>query len=434
MSIQSKTITNEFQEPFPFVEKISKKRGVLLLRWLLIIATSYLIIFGKQADVADYSKHLLILSLLLSNVILSYLPDRFFFHPRFDYILVISDTILVSMGIYYAGLITSDFYLIYFLIIFFATFGGDFKVVLINTCVVILIYSVLVFRVSTDFTNTELYLRIPFLFIVSLFYGFLVEMLKRERMKAEIINGKNERLIALDRKKTDFLNMVAHDIRTPLTAIKGYAELMLHYDETRETQKDFLHIILKEIDRLALLVNEFLDTAKIEAGLIQYKFIALDLTDLIHYFSDIFSKESAAKEIDRKTKIEDNLPRVKGDWDRLGQVLSNILGNAIKFTPKGGMITIEAKRLGEKEIVVAVSDNGPGIPVELHEKIFNLFYQSDDSDIKAKGGTGLGLFIAREIVKKHGGRIWVDSELGRGSTFYFTLPTERASVSDRRGQ
>ena len=434
MSIQSKTITNEFQEPFPFVEKISKKRGVLLLRWLLIIATSYLIIFGKQADVADYSKHLLILSLLLSNVILSYLPDRFFFHPRFDYILVISDTILVSMGIYYAGLITSDFYLIYFLIIFFATFGGDFKVVLINTCVVILIYSVLVFRVSTDFTNTELYLRIPFLFIVSLFYGFLVEMLKRERMKAEIINGKNERLIALDRKKTDFLNMVAHDIRTPLTAIKGYAELMLHYDETRETQKDFLHIILKEIDRLALLVNEFLDTAKIEAGLIQYKFIALDLTDLIHYFSDIFSKESAAKEIDRKTKIEDNLPRVKGDWDRLGQVLSNILGNAIKFTPKGGMITIEAKRLGEKEIVVAVSDNGPGIPVELHEKIFNLFYQSDDSDIKAKGGTGLGLFIAREIVKKHGGRIWVDSELGRGSTFYLTLPTERASVSDRRGQ
>jgi len=434
LSIQSKTITNEFQEPFPFVEKISKKRGVLLLRWLLIIATSYLIIFGKQADVADYSKHLLILSLLLSNVILSYLPDRFFFHPRFDYILVISDTILVSMGIYYAGLITSDFYLIYFLIIFFATFGGDFKVVLINTCVVILIYSVLVFRVSTDFTNTELYLRIPFLFIVSLFYGFLVEMLKRERMKAEIINGKNERLIALDRKKTDFLNMVAHDIRTPLTAIKGYAELMLHYDETRETQKDFLHIILKEIDRLALLVNEFLDTAKIEAGLIQYKFIALDLTDLIHYFSDIFSKESAAKEIDRKTKIEDNLPRVKGDWDRLGQVLSNILGNAIKFTPKGGMITIEAKRLGEKEIVVAVSDNGPGIPVELHEKIFNLFYQSDDSDIKAKGGTGLGLFIAREIVKKHGGRIWVDSELGRGSTFYFTLPTERASVSDRRGQ
>ena len=434
MSVQAKHITNEFQETFPFVEKISKKRGVLLLRWLLIIATSYLILFGKQADVADYSKHLLILSLLLSNVILSYLPDRFFFHPRFDYILVISDTILVSMGIYYAGLITSDFYLIYFLIIFFATFGGDFKVVLINTCVVILIYSLLVFRVSTDFTNTELYLRIPFLFIVSLFYGFLVEMLKRERMKAEIINGKNERLIALDRKKTDFLNMVAHDIRTPLTAIKGYAELMLQYDETRETQKEFLQIILKEIDRLALLVNEFLDTAKIEAGLIQYKFINLDLTDLVHYFSEIFRKETASRDIDRTIMIENKLPQVVGDWDRLGQVLSNILSNAIKFTPKGGMITIEAKRLGEKEIVVSVCDTGPGISVELHEKIFNLFYQADDSDIKAKGGTGLGLFIAREIVKKHGGRIWVDSELGRGSTFYFTLPTERASVSDRRGQ
>ena len=424
MSVQAKHITNEFQETFPFVEKISKKRGVLLLRWLLIIATSYLILFGKQADVADYSKHLLILSLLLSNVILSYLPDRFFFHPRFDYILVISDTILVSMGIYYAGLITSDFYLIYFLIIFFATFGGDFKAVLINTCVVILIYSFLVFRVSTDFTNTELYLRIPFLFIASLFYGFLVETLKRERKKAEIINGRNERLLELDRKKTDFLNMVAHDIRTPLTAIKGYAELMLQYDETRETQKEFLQIILKEIDRLALLVNEFLDTAKIEAGLIQYKFTALDLTDLVHYFSAIFSKETAAKDMDRTIIIEDSLPLVKGDWDRLGQVLSNILSNAIKFTPKGGMITIEAKRQGGKEIVVSVCDTGPGIPTELHQKIFNLFYQSDDSDIKAKGGTGLGLFIAREIVNKHGGRIWVDSELGRGSTFFFTLPTE----------
>lgn len=424
MSIQAKQITNEFQETFSFVENISKKRGVLLLRWLLIIATSYLIIFGKQADVADYNKHILILLLLLSNVILTYLPDRFFFHPRFDYILVISDTLLVSMGIYYAGLITSDFYLIYFLIIFFATFGGDFKAVLINTCVVILIYSFLVFRVSTDFTNTELYLRIPFLFIASLFYGFLVETLKRERKKAEIINGRNERLLELDRKKTDFLNMVAHDIRTPLTAIKGYAELMLQYDETRETQKEFLQIILKEIDRLALLVNEFLDTAKIEAGLIQYKFTALDLTDLVHYFSAIFSKETAAKDMDRTIIIEDSLPLVKGDWDRLGQVLSNILSNAIKFTPKGGMITIEAKRQGGKEIVVSVCDTGPGIPTELHQKIFNLFYQSDDSDIKAKGGTGLGLFIAREIVNKHGGRIWVDSELGRGSTFFFTLPTE----------
>ncbi len=400
--------------------RISKKKGLILLRWLLVIVTSYLIIFGEKT----FNGEALIFLFILSNLLLSYMPDRIFYHPRFDYIIVISDTLLVSVGIYYAGLVNSDFFLIYFFVVMIAMFGQTFKLIVFNTCIVILIYSVLIFRATgfSELTNTQFFIRIPFLFIVSLFYGFLVEMLKNERIKAETIAIENRRLLDLNEKKTDFLNTVAHDIRTPLTTIKSYADLMIDYEDMQGSQKDFLTIISGEVDRMAILINDFLSISRIESGQIDYKFKGLNLSEVIPFFLGPLSPQFESKGIEQILRLEENLPLVKADSEKIGQVITNILTNAAKFTPKGGRVIVEAKKLGDQEVVVSVSDNGPGIPSDVQGMIFNKYYQVNDSDIRAKGGNGLGLAIAKMITNHHGGRIWVESKTGQGSTFSFSLP------------
>jgi PAS domain S-box-containing protein len=263
---------------------------------------------------------------------------------------------------------------------------------------------------------------------------------EERRQRMEELRIAYERLKELDRLKDSFLSTVSHELRTPLTSIKSFSEILLAYDEDRETQKEFLNIIKEESDRLTRLINDFLDLAKIESGRMQWETVDLSVAEVIKTAINATQALAAQGKLEVKVKVSPGLPTVTCDKDRLVQVVTNLLSNAIKFTPEGGKIEVKARRGGggklkEKSdsVVVSVTDSGVGIDPKDHESVFEKFKQVGDTLTDKPKGTGLGLPICKEIIEHYGGKLWVESQLGRGSTFFFSLPLAPAAGAEAPG-
>ncbi len=238
-----------------------------------------------------------------------------------------------------------------------------------------------------------------------------------------------ERLKELDKMKDGLLSTVSHELRTPLTSIKSFAEILLTYDNDEETQTEFLNIINDESDRLTRLINDFLDLSKIESGRIEWQTTIIDVPEIVESAVNssevFFDKMNLSLTMD----IPSSLPAVWGDRDRYIQVITNLLSNAAKFSPEGGEVrlvaeTIQGNASGNipDSVKISVIDKGRGIAPEDQETIFQKFTQVGDTLRDKPPGTGLGLAICKEILEHYNGNIWVESELGKGSTFSFTIP------------
>jgi len=227
----------------------------------------------------------------------------------------------------------------------------------------------------------------------------------------------------LDSMKSAFVASVSHELRTPLVAIEKSISLLL----TRATgplsdnQEQFLTIADRNLKRLARLINDLLDLSKLEAGKMQVKMQPVALDKVINESIDGLNNWASSKSIQIQRNIAPGLPEANLDPDRIIQVMTNLVGNAIKFTPVNGVVTVSAS-LNSHNIEVSVQDTGIGIPQESLEKVFDKFYQVGERAATDISGTGIGLSIAKEIVELHGGRIWVESERGNGAKFTFTLP------------
>jgi len=237
-----------------------------------------------------------------------------------------------------------------------------------------------------------------------------------------------EKLQELDKMKDAFLSTVSHELRTPLTSIKSFAEILLTYDSDPETRKEFLNIINDESDRLTRLINDFLDLSKIESGNIQWETTLVDITEVIKTSINTTESLSARMNLTMDMENVQDVPTVWGDKDRFVQVMTNLISNAIKFSPEDGKIIINAETFRSDEdnaqemVKISIIDEGKGVSPEDQKIIFNKFTQVGDTLRDKPQGTGLGLPISKEIVEHYGGKIWVESELGKGSTFSFTLP------------
>ncbi|MBI5024187.1 MAG: PAS domain-containing protein [Candidatus Omnitrophica bacterium] len=230
----------------------------------------------------------------------------------------------------------------------------------------------------------------------------------------------------LDNLKSAFVANVSHELRTPLVAIDKSLTLILEKEagELSQTQEQFLSIARRNLKRLSALINDLLDLSKLEAGKMEVRRKRMAINNVIQEVIDSLNNWARSKNITLEKRIEDMLPDVEIDPDRLAQVITNLVGNAVKFTPNDGKITLEAKLSdGKKELEVSVKDTGIGIAPEDLPKIFSKFYQcGGERMISDVNGTGIGLSIAKEIVELHGGRIWVESEKGQGARFIFTIP------------
>jgi signal transduction histidine kinase/uncharacterized membrane protein len=238
----------------------------------------------------------------------------------------------------------------------------------------------------------------------------------------EEIQDKSRQLEIASQHKSQFLANMSHELRTPLNAILGYTELILDniYGETPDKMREVLERLQANGKHLLGLINDVLDLSKIEAGQLTLDLAGYSLTDVVHTVVVAVESLANGKKLALTTDTAPNLPIGHGDERRLAQVLLNLVGNAIKFTDKGE-VAIKTT-MSDGSFTVAVRDTGPGISPSDQGKIFEEFQQADNSATKRKGGTGLGLSIAKRIIAMHGGRIWVDSEVGMGSTFAFTIP------------
>lgn len=231
------------------------------------------------------------------------------------------------------------------------------------------------------------------------------------------------RLKELERVRQDFVANVSHELRTPLTTIKGYAETLLEGALQEEVATQFVQVIKRHIDRLTKIVEDLLTLSKIESKEFQLKseniLVIGVIDDAIDFVKEMFERKRISI---RKIDISPFLS-VHADRDYLEQILINLLDNAIKYGHEGGEIAISATENDRKEIEFSVRDNGTGIPKEDLPRIFERFYRVDRGRSQDLGGTGLGLSIVKHLVQAHSGRVWAESQLGEGSTFYFTLPS-----------
>jgi signal transduction histidine kinase len=240
----------------------------------------------------------------------------------------------------------------------------------------------------------------------------------------EEIERKGQELAVASRHKSEFLANMSHELRTPMNAILGFTELIRDgvYGEVSPKVTAMLERIQANGRHLLGLINDVLDLSKIEAGQLKLETADYALRDLVQTVRASTESLAAAKKLGLRIELPDILPAARGDERRIAQVLLNLVGNAIKFTEAGEVVV--SVTVDETSFEIAVTDTGPGIPADEQEKIFEEFHQIDSSSTRRKGGTGLGLAISKRIVELHGGRIWVESEPGRGSSFRFVIPIQ----------
>lgn len=239
----------------------------------------------------------------------------------------------------------------------------------------------------------------------------------------EELRKANDDLTHLDELKSDFLATMSHELRTPLTSIIGYSDMMLSgmTGEINEKQTNFLESILKNGEALLNLINDILDLTKIEAGRLELNIEPVDLRAALLSVLPVVKPRAADKRIKISTFLPTDLPPVSADPAKFGQILLNLLTNAIKYTHENGSVSVEARPKGEV-VEMWVTDTGIGISQEDVDRVFQRFTQVDSSASRTQGGTGLGLTIVKELVELHGGEIRVQSKLGKGSSFIFTMP------------
>jgi len=235
---------------------------------------------------------------------------------------------------------------------------------------------------------------------------------------------------AVEHMKDEFISVVSHELRTPLTAIRGSLGLLASGKlcQNQASCQRMAAVGVANADRLVRLVNDILDLERIESGRVNMEKKLCDSAELMRVAADLMRVMADGQGV--TLSVEPFSASIRVDSDRITQVLINLLGNAIKFSIQGSLVLLTAEHR-EGEIVFEVRDRGRGIPASKLSRIFERFQQVDASDSREKGGTGLGLAICRTIVAQHGGRIWVESAVGQGSSFFFSLPLQGSPMNER---
>jgi signal transduction histidine kinase len=339
--------------------------------------------------------------------------------------LALNTAMLITLG---GGFDSAYSYIFFALVVAVAMRFGQ-RMALCIGAIVVAINAIQVLVTGIGFDSGFVF-RALFLALTAILAGYLREQAQLANVELQTTNralqtaygelhSAHQQLLTLDAAKTNFVANVSHELRTPLTSIRAYSELLLTYDDSPEVQREFLGIINAESERLTRLVSNVLDIMKIESGIVEVRAGCVDVAELLRYTVKTYAPLAEQRGLALNLSLPLALPPVRGDRDRLLQVLGNLVSNALKFTMRG-TITLTTEVNGA-ELRIAVADTGPGIAPEDQAHIFEKFYQGGRLLTDKPGGTGLGLAICKEIVEQHRGRIWVESRPGAGSTFLIAL-------------
>jgi signal transduction histidine kinase len=397
-----------------------EKDAIIALQWLVAIAISYLVFAVNDWDLTDPGAGLLISICLLSAVVLQRIPeailDKRFIEPG----LVALDSMLIVSAIFLREQTPWDLLLLFFFCVFIAAIGENLIQVGVASVLLSIVFVLFISPNAKEAAtiSPDLFIRVPFMFGISVFYGYMTNRVQQEKKRTE----QMEEAVRLKRL---LVSALAHDIKTPLNVIGGYAELLAgecggQQDPTERLLS--LNRIRENIDRIVQLVTDFLSVSKLETlglemarNLVQMNVIAEEavLQQMI---------TARAKNLHLTLDLDRDLKPIMGDNDQLKRALWNLVGNAIKFTPPGGSISLRSRMVG-KNVSIQVADNGPGIPREELPRLFSEFKRFKGS--ANTEGTGLGLFIVKTIVEAHNGSVAVESDEGLGTTFTVLLPASK---------
>lgn len=247
----------------------------------------------------------------------------------------------------------------------------------------------------------------------------------RQRRLVNIVANVRDitRFREAEQLKSTFISVISHELKTPVSLIKGYADTLLREDASwnKDTINASLNVIEEEADRLTNLIDNLLDASRLQAGGLQLKLSPVHLDKLSARIAETFQTQTNTHHL--TVHFPDNFPSIDGDEERLHQALSNLISNAIKYSPDGGSVTISGT-ISQREIIITVTDTGAGLPAEALERVFDRFYRASTSATERAQGAGLGLYLTRAVIEAHNGRIWVDSDPGQGANFHFSLPLE----------
>jgi signal transduction histidine kinase len=402
-----------------------RRRDLTHIQWFVVIASCYLLLVQDNKLAHDSLSLLLLAGPLGSMLIFLRLPDAAISHRSFPQVMAAVDTVLICMALIVNRDSPWDLCLLFFFGVFIAAIGENFLQIIVG-CLLIGVFSIVIIPVSmgTGFSlDSNTLLRIPLLLGSSLLYGYLGDQVKRERHKtAELEQSRKEQLLTKDQ----FFSHVSHELRTPLTAVYQFVTIVLDGLGGKVTaeQKEYLEIALRNVKQLQAMVGDLLEAARAENGKLAIHPRGVSLALSVEETLSTFSSTARQKGTQLRQELPGDLPLLYVDPRRLKQVLTNLIDNALKFTPKDGRITVRAEISGEDPdfIQVSVTDTGCGLSPSDAERIFGRLYQVDNSPDGNRNGLGLGLHITKELVVRHGGRIWAVGKPGEGAVFNFILP------------
>lgn len=258
-----------------------------------------------------------------------------------------------------------------------------------------------------------------------------VSLEKKVHDRTVQLETANEQLKEMNRVKSAFVSVASHELRTPMTSIKGYVENMLDglTGALSEKQSHYLHRVKYNVDRLMRMINDLLDLSKIEAGRVELRLVPVSISELVNDVTESLEQIARNKALTMEVLHIGMSPTLEADHDRLTQILTNLVGNAIKFTPRGGMIQVKTEMNKDGYLQICVADTGCGIHPEDLPRVFEKFYRGQGVPSETPGA-GLGLAIVKSLVEIHGGHIWAESIPGNGSSFYFTIPIRQGSQTN----
>lgn len=422
-------------------EQFSRQAEVLVvgLRWLGALIVGVVINGLSLSPGWVLGLNLLLASAVLYNGIVTWALHRGIWDPRLPFVTSTLDVLYVTVGCALTGGLLSDIRYLYFLIPITVALRFNLRMSLLMGGISSVLYlsQALPGGISLPELRVAL-IFILYLMLAALAVGILADLVVRSRndMETQVrertadLERANAELLALDRMKDEFLSILSHELRTPINAITGFGSIL--DDEVAgpltDKQHQYLRKILGGANVLLNLVNDLLDMSQIQAGRFTIAPRSFAFEDVVREV--VSNLESLIEQRRHRLEVDIEPLMVVADKQRVGQVLTNILTNAIKFTPDGGDISLRAMA-NEGLLRVEISDTGPGICSEDTGKLFQPFTQLDMSSTRQVGGTGLGLSISKALVEAHGGEIGVTSALGKGSTFWFTLPLATKTPPDQ---
>jgi signal transduction histidine kinase len=395
------------------------RNTIVAVQWMVAIATSYLVFAVRDWNLNDPLPALLILICLISAPLLQRILEKNLDRRIVESWLLVVDSILIIGAITLAQEVPWDLLILFFFCVFIAAIGEN--LIHIGLGCVLLSLAFMLFAspsaMNLETINPNTLFRVPFVFGISIFYGHLASAMKQEKKRAEKIEEAS-------RLKRQMACALAHDMKTPLNVILGHAELLAEPGErSTPTQRlSSFKCIRENIDSIVKLITDFLDVARLETSKLPH---AVDLVQMNAVAEDVVMQQmimAREKNLKLALKLEPDLPPTSGDFNELHRALSNLVSNAIKFTPTGGHITVSSQ-MAKNDIAITVKDSGSGIPKDDLAVLFSEFRRLRGA--ANSEGTGLGLFIVKTIIEAHGGTVAVESQVGIGTTFTIILPAAK---------